>query len=177
MGRNIHIEYGEWLINDLNPNGSHHELLDHMYRKSFSFMPNIPIDSTWKSHGLSMFCDFLEEIDDGTLPVLSYVREYGVSFLEVCILLAKTSEYENSARYYKDVFWEMMDNCGLIEMDDNMWAADYGATQAKFFRIVNKIIEKRTGKYCRSGLFPRKKAVEEPLPFINEMHLYYQERD
>lgn len=141
-------------------------LLDRLWKKEYySILPN---DQNRAKDGI-----LLRDIEDGP----DYTDYYGpCSVLEMLIALSKRMDYEISGSgydvTYKDLFWEMLDNLGLMKFDD--LAIMYDARTNELDYILTNWIERQYSPDGSGGIFPIKKwkrGVDTPQ---TKVEIWYQ---
>jgi len=141
-------------------------LLDRLWKKEYySILPN---DQNRAKDGV-----LLRDIPNGP----DYRDYYGpCSVLEMLIALAKRMEYEilgtGYDKTYKDLFWEMINNLGLLRFDDlNIM---YDAQTNELDYILTRWIERQYYSDGSDGIFPIKnwkRGIDEPQTHVE---IWYQ---
>lgn len=157
-GFDVNQDYFQWLcelIGANRPDGrSYWLLMKDLFRKEFYSL--IPHDENRESDGLELREEYLSEIN---YP--RYFRfEKECSVLEMLIALSRRIDYETGDPYdfgesddgYRKWFWEMVDNLGLMDYDDENYVDYGGFTQVD--GILDNFLERGYAWDGFGGLFP-----------------------
>ena len=147
-------------------------LFDLLYDATFTWKADIPRDEDRAANGRYLRARFSEEtgmrMDDSWL-------EWECRFLEFLVALAFSIEDnilydpENPGQE-ADVFWEMMDNCGLSRFDDDEMRNSGYLGYATASEIMQMIMDRRYDKNGNKGLFP----LARPAMDQRKVEIWYQ---
>lgn len=140
--------YYEWLLDFVctdEDRNLYSNLLSHLYNKDFEWVR--PLDRNCAVYGIKMRDEWLN-----TVRKRWYFDKNECSILEVMVSLATRMEenvmsnvvFGDRTAYW---FWLMIQNLGLIEMDDRYYEEE------KVEKILNKFLDRRYKKDGNGGLF------------------------
>ena len=136
-----------------------------LFRKTFFSL--IEHDENRGYDGLELRDEFVCDCDDEYDMTDQDICE-DCSVLEMMIALARRIDFETSNPYDDDGtdrtafwFWEMMDNLGLTEYDDESYVELEGQTYVD--SIIDEMVERKYRRNGDGGLFPLKKPRAEML--------------
>lgn len=141
-----------------------------LHRKAFIAL--IDRDENRASDGLELREEYSREINyDGYLDM-----DRECSVFEMLVALARRMDFEtsdpndpydtrDSTSYW---FWEMIENLGLIEFDDNSYVELEGQTYVDW--ILDGFIHRQYGADGRGGIFPLREVCEDQ----RDVEIWYQ---
>lgn len=165
------VAYRNWMERRMHAS-KYGILLDLLNDIPFAWDPDIPRDEDRAANGRYLRARFSEE---SGIPMEDSWMEWPCTFLEFLVALAFSIEDnilydpENPGQE-ADVFWEMMDNCGLSELDDDTMSHSGYLAYGRATETVSMILGRRYGYNGAPGLFPlRKPAMDQ-----RKVEIWYQ---
>lgn len=180
--KNVRSTYFRWLCDLVNVNAdrtSFYILAGALHKKEFYGI--IPNDVNRSEDGKKLREVFANEADTtGTEGrIIIDILSGPCSMLEMLIALAQRIDYmlsdDSGENRTIEFFWEMLDNLGLADMDDELYF-DKGGSEK-----VNQILEDLLGRHYRKngagGLFPlrRSKTDQRTVEIWYQMCAYLEE--
>ena len=181
---NAEHEYFKWLCGIV---GSRQRVRDYgillLTLHHTDFISYVDHDENRAYDGMELRDEFLEEV--GRVDWGGLDMDAPCSLLEMMIGLARRMDFETSDPYEDDLgydrtafwFWEMIDNLGLSEIDDETyaeeWCHDYVET------VLQTLVERRYSYDGEGGLFPLSCAGEDQrdIEIWYQMSAYLAERE
>ena len=152
-------EYFDWLCR-IGRGGGEFSLLHAL--RSISFFSLIPHDENRSKDGLFLRWEFMRTVDD----------EIPCTMLEMLVALAEDIAYElqdlPNERDVSEIFWEMLYNIGLEDLDDDCFFEVNG----RYFveEAVQRVIDRTYGPNGEGGLFPLRHNIFDQ----RQVELWYQ---
>lgn len=168
----INQDYFEWLCEMVHVDQidrSYWILMRDLHNKKFvSFIPH---DENRAYDGLELREDYLREIWYSKYEEI----EGECSVLEMLIGLARRIDYETTDPYDNDTtdktvywFWEMIDNLGLLQFDDESYVELNGTHYVN--SIIDVFVKRKYKRNGLGGLFPLEKSHKDQ----RRIEIWYQ---
>lgn len=182
MGLNFDVnqDYFHWLcelVGVEQEERSYWVLAKDLHRMPFYSL--IPHDENRASDGIALREEYLSEINGPRYLRLDLGE---CTMLEMLIALSRRMDYETADPVYEQdntavLFWEMIDNLGLIEYDDASYADV--RNRIRVSEILNNLIRRRYHRNGRGGLFPLKRPScdQRKVEIWYQMNAYLMEKD
>lgn len=169
---NLEADYFHWLCEMVHTDQeerSYWILMKDLYKRKF--YPIVDHDENRAMDGM--------ELREQYLSSIGFVKYYDIpgdcTVLEMLIGLAQRMDFETSDPLDENYcdrtafwFWEMLDNLGLIEFDDESYVELEG--QIYVDAIVDELLERRYSPNGAGGLFPLQRARQDQ----RKVELWYQ---
>ena len=128
--------------------------------------------------GLELRDEFLEESRIGHCDWNGVDPDLPCSVLEMMIALARRMDFETSDPYEDELsglndktaywFWEMIENLGLTEVDDDAYSEKWA--KAYVDSVIDALVERRYTYSGEGGLFP----LDYPEEDQRDIEIWYQ---
>lgn len=148
-----------------------------------AFVPILYMDENRSYECRELHREFAEAYDEpeGTADILDGLSsEYG-SMMEILVILADKMTYELSESEYEagvgKWFAEMLENCGLLEYDNETFESDTDGSSDYVNDILATVIFRKYGWDGEGGLFPLRypKGDQRYEELITQMNDYIEE--
>lgn len=180
--------YFDWLKNLVGADQqlrSYDILLLTLHHKAF--VSYVDRDENRAFDGIELRDEFLEESRIGHMDWGGMDLDIPCSVLEMMIALARRMDFETSDPYEDETigpydrtafwFWEMVENLGLTEVDDDTYSENWA--RAYVDTVVETLVERRYSYSGDGGLFPLEYAEEDQrdIEIWYQMSAYLAERE
>lgn len=168
---NINQDYFEWLydmVNDLDRDYS--DLLNHIFDRDYNNDTAIliPNDDNRISDALELRLDFRNEQLSREDPYLARMfMDQTCSLLEIFISLSIRMEEVMGLDRFPDWFWEILDNLGLGDYDNDHFTS---RNIKKIDKILNDWLDRNYNEDGSGGLFP----LYKPTSDQRKTEIWYQ---
>ena len=163
--------YRNWMER-LMKGSRYNVLFDIMYDTEFRWKDDIPRDSDRAANGRYLRVRFAEEIGASVNPEW---LDWPCSFLEFLVALALAIEdnimYDPAVPDQEtDIFWEMMDNCGLSKLDNESLTLMGMDGYSRADKIMSTVMDRTYDYNGYPGLFP----LAKPAMNQRKVEIWYQ---
>lgn len=162
-------EYFDWLVDKFCTDGKHHPekysgLLDFLSERLYYW--ELDFDSNRAGDGEELRWIFENDTSE---KLEDWDANEPCSVLEMlCALAKRVEDYiacpvrgkENPSRW----FWEMLENCGLAELDDEHW------DESRASSILDFVLDRKYDRNGTGGFWP----LENPAKDQRKVDLWYQ---
>lgn len=181
MNFDVNQDYFHWLCEQVmieQEDRAYWLLAKDLHRMPFYSL--VPHDENRAMDGVTLREDYLSEIN---CPKYVRLDLEECTLLEMLVALARRMNYETEDAH-REVdhtakwFWEMMDNLGLSEFDDDNYVRD-GEGLLQVDDILERLVERGYSRNGEGGLFPlrRPDCDQRKAEIWYQMNAYLMERD